>query len=1039
LAAGADGLILSGSHDGLPPDQAGLDWMRPRVALLREFHATLLARPASWQTVQTPTQGLEVLKAETAAGIFLYAKADAPCSLPLKGHADGLVVYWQPEGVSLKEGSVVFEKAGEIWLGPEQWRNRVGSRPAAAEPATGSEKTPTPKEKLLSLQARTEGRFTFCAALFASLPRPLLERHLPALLPHFRKYYGEPITPLTELKSPDGKALDLGDIAIAGTAEDMTEGKKEADTLGTGGMTGQTDGPLKQRIKSVLSSEQGAESMDALLDDLKSLEDGFLNACLRWEADIGSAGRMALHPIEGSDLAGGAYIVNLSNEPVEMCLEDGDHVKEHWVSSLVVLEASPPAVASVLEKMTKRGGVRAFGKTLAADFTQGYTVVIPPGGRREIMVSKAASGQFSCVALNRTQGWQTLAWERPAAAKQAQHQPGDGTSFFLQPKPSKPLTLWSGELWRPLDTLESPPEGAEAPKALKTHLYRGEWETVGFSVHNPNDEPAALIAWPDLPLDCVLMAYAYTRAQEWTRCHARDVMLDLRFDAPDRPLPEGPTNGNLVYLNRMGEVWIPPHQTRQVFLIFKAGEATKPDVYSGQLHLVDPLRGEKMDPIALEVRVWPMALPPRTSFRGTGYSIGSAIFWPRNAQDAFEHYFNHLSLPGKQPSMTLDWEKEEIVVGEVPETEKDTDFLGCQRLAGQGFSFMFGGWGATGLKFKGGAAGFVDEIIRQKQAAADGQEAKSALDKMAKGLGKGEEEKEEKEDVDLGEDDEKKPKDEAELLREKAEQIKKKCWPGTPGYEKLTQEMYDKTIQYYLKQGFRAEQLISYVWDEPPASIFPSVVRMAKLMKEIHPEIRTHVTTLGDQTDIPDEGAFDIFTPHMGHVYDCGAAVDRVGHALPGEGRNLKNLAYYHRSCKELWGYMQHTGYIQGKHAVDYPMGLLWRAWQMNMKGFGIFSIRNCRGDLSYYPTKCYEAWREGVEDFLAVRALEADIESGRKKGVDEKALAEAETALRDSSQEVLGMQWWWSDMDRRYRVIRAARLAVAEAHLKLSERLSGK
>jgi hypothetical protein len=55
LAAGADGLILSGSHDGLPPDQAGLDWMRPRVALLREFHATLLARPASWQTVQTPT------------------------------------------------------------------------------------------------------------------------------------------------------------------------------------------------------------------------------------------------------------------------------------------------------------------------------------------------------------------------------------------------------------------------------------------------------------------------------------------------------------------------------------------------------------------------------------------------------------------------------------------------------------------------------------------------------------------------------------------------------------------------------------------------------------------------------------------------------------------------------------------------------------------------------------------------------------------------------------------------------------------------
>jgi hypothetical protein len=29
-------------------------------------------------------------------------------------------------------------------------------------------------------------------------------------------------------------------------------------------------------------------------------------------------------------------------------------------------------------------------------------------------------------------------------------------------------------------------------------------------------------------------------------------------------------------------------------------------------------------------------------------------------------------------------------------------------------------------------------------------------------------------------------------------------------------------------------------------------------------------------------------------------------------------------------------------------------------------------------------------------------------------------------------MQWWWSDMSRRYRVIRSVRKTVAEAHLRL-------
>ena len=1015
LATGADGLIISSNYKGVSIGEGRLNWLRPKLRVLREFHASVTSQPVQWRVAEV--EGVEVLRGATAAGPLLYFEGDHRSSLWAGESPDGFTVYHETKTIG-------FAKPDAVWFGPKQWRDRMLTKREwrAVETVAGA------KNDLEAIRSRIEARFEHCAKVFSRLSRAQLERHVPALLPHFRKYYGEPIEPLSELKSADGKAMELADLAVAGAAEELTGGKRETDDLGTGGLTGDSDLPLKRRIQRFVSKEEGADTIETLLGDLRSLEDAFLNAGLRWEGEAGPDNNMALQAIGDSDLAGGIYLLNLSNEPVELCMGGADETKEYSISSLLRPDSAPDT----------EPGLQPFGKTIAVDYSTGYTVVIPAGARRELLVSKSGSGQFFHVPLNRNRDWRSFGWERTAAKPEAEHPPGQGTRYYVEPKNAKPLAIWKGELWRPLDAFELPPEARAPLKELKTHLYRGEWQTVGFSVHNPNDEPAAFLAWPDFPLECTLMAYAYTRAQLWTLYHGSDVMLDLRFSPPDRPLPEGPTNGNLIYLNRMGEVWIPPHQTRQLFVIFKTDRETEPDTYSGELQLIDPLLGKRIQSIGLEVKVWPMALPPRTSFGGTGYTIGSAIYCPKNAQDAFDHYFNLLSVPGKTPGVTIDWKKEDITVNETIDVEGDRDFAGAQRLAKMGFGFLLSGWGATGMELKGGLAGGIDEAVRQKQAAADGKEAKSALDKMAKGIdGIGEEDEEDEEDLDLGEDDEEeKPKDEANLLREKAERLKKKYSPGTPGYEQLTQEIYKRTMDFHLANGFKPEQLISYVWDEAPTSFFPSVVRMAKLMKEVHPNIRTYVTCLGDYTSVPTEGAIDIFSPHMGFVYDVGAEVDRVGHALPGEGRNRRSLHHYRTHGKEVWCYMQHGGYIQGKHAVDYPMGLLWRAWQMDLHGFGIFSLRNCRGDLGYYPTKCYEAWREGVEDLLAMQALEADLAKARKRGLDEKLITEAETALRERSQEVLGAQWWWSDMSRRYRLIRAARQTIAEAHVKVRQAL---
>ena len=1037
LAGRADGLVFNLNYKGDSIGQTRLEWLKPRIPVLRALHRELLKRPWEWRT--SVTAGSIVSLAETAAGSFAYCSSEKASTVTFEKDLDEYVVYQASDGVTWKKRDVTFSKNGEIWLGPKTWHDRMTKLSKSPSAQTAKDNLSEAEAGLVTIQSRMEQGFEFCASVLGRLTKAQLERHFPALLPKFKNYYGEQITPLTNLKSADGKSLDIGDLAIGAEAEGITKTKRENDSLGTQALTGKSDLQLLQRIRKYREKSDGASELEPLLQDLRTLEDDFQSACLRWESADGRDGDHLLQPIGESDLAGGVMLLNFSREPVEMLLADGAMKMELWTSALFTPDskaASNPAIRKLTEK---NSGVRPFGKTQAVNYSQGYTVVIPPGAQREFMVSKDTKGQFYYVPLNRNSKWASQPYSRGETKEEQQTLPGTGTKFFIEQKLPSPPVIWSGELWRPLDTLSSPPEKPKPLRELKTHLYRGEWETVGFSIHNPNDVPMALLASPELDVECTMMAFAYTRAQIWTLYHGKDVMLDLRYSPPDRPIPEGPVNGNLIYLNSMGEFWVPPHETRQVFLIFKTDANTPSGDHRGQLHLIDPFDSHKLEPIALEVKVWPISLPPKSSFKGTGFTIGSAIFRPQNAQDAYDHYFNHLVTTTVNPAVSIDWEKEEFTVGNVPEKAKEeTDFKSCLRLAPEGFTFFLSGWGATGMDMKyGGIGGFIDQSIREQKAAAENEDAKSALTKLGTDLKDIKTaEKEDNEFEDEIEDEEKeKPKSPADLLREKADRIKKKYWPGTPGYEKLSQEVYKKAIDFYLEQGFKPEHLLSYVWDEAPRSHFPSVIRMAELMKEVHPNIRTYVTCLENLSDFKSNHAIDIYTPHMGHVYDVGAETDAVGHSIANEGRNASNLKRYQETGRELWIYMQHGGYIQGKHAVDYPMGLLWRAWQMDLKGVGIFSIRLCRGDLGYYPTKCYEAFREGVEDFLAMRALEAEIINARKGGVDNTLIEEAERTLRERSQEVLGMQWWWSDMARRYRLIRAARQAFAEAHVKLIER----
>ncbi|MBI2195134.1 MAG: hypothetical protein HYU36_24395 [Planctomycetes bacterium] len=1032
---GARGLLLHAQEDGLPAGEQRLRWLAARLPTLRSLHQALLPRPLEWRPVKTEVARLAMFQASTDAGDWFWAgcpeKPGQPCEFRLPtSDPENLVVLHASGGVRHEAGKGIAGDKGELLLGPRRWRQAMTAASAVESlPPSKADASGDPRQAgIRAVQKRLEHHFEFCTLALASLERPQLESVLPALLPYFRRYYGERMTPLLQMKTAKGEEIDLGDLVIGGAVEkvDFHPSGKEAGTEVSRLAADVPDAALQKRIQAALSSERGAAGSSTVLEDLQTLEEEFLAACLQWEASADAKGRLNLFPIPGSNLAGGLYLLNLAADPVELFLSDSEYQQSLWASAPI-----PPD--SPGSDSFRSAGLQKAGQTLAANFTEGYTVVVPAGARREILVdaSCARAGRFSYVPLNRKSGWGAAEWALQDAKASSPLPPGRGTRFLVPPAKARPVVVWSGNLWDPVDALAGPPEGARPPEILQTHLYRGEWETLGLHLYNPSDRPACVLIRVESPLPCSLLAFAYTRAQEWTADHLKDVLLDSRQDPPDRPLPDGPTNGFLVYLNTMGEVWIPPDETRQVLLVLRSGQDSAPGVHSGRIEIFDPSEGKAIASIALGVRVWPLALPAPAVFSGTGYVIGSSIYRPRNFRDALDHHFNAMGVIAQTPSLELDWKKEEIRVGDVQESAKDLE--ADKALADAGFLLLLGGWGSTGMRLKGGIIGFIDESVRQVQASAAGEEAKDALHQMGGALASGQEDRRggvtEETEEGLDEEEER-PRSPAEEWREKAERLKKKYWPGGPGYENLVHQIYVKTIRFYLDHGFKPESLAAYVWDEPPPEIFDAVVRMGRLMKQSYPGVRTHITSNYNMSGLEARDAVDIFTPHMGHIYNPWMAVDSLGHALAGPDTHLGR---YRSQAHELWFYMQHCDYLQGEHAVDYPMGLLWRAWQINVKGVGLYSLRNIRGDLGFFPTKKYEAWREGVEDLLALRSLEAEIFAARSQGKNDPAVQRAEEALRVHSQEVLGLQWWWADPARRYRLIRAARQAVAEAHLAIA------
>jgi hypothetical protein len=113
-------------------------------------------------------------------------------------------------------------------------------------------------------------------------------------------------------------------------------------------------------------------------------------------------------------------------------------------------------------------------------------------------------------------------------------------------------------------------------------------------------------------------------------------------------------------------------------------------------------------------------------------------------------------------------------------------------------------------------------------------------------------------------------------------------------------------------------------------------------------------------------------------------------------------------------------------------------AWCLGLDGVAKFSVSYFYGRGGRHPYKCYEAWREGAEDFQRLWMLGEAIDGAQRSGVSEEELRAARTVLRRAGWECSGDDWFALDPERKTRALDYWKGRIAMATIRMRE-LAGK
>ena len=234
-------------------------------------------------------------------------------------------------------------------------------------------------------------------------------------------------------------------------------------------------------------------------------------------------------------------------------------------------------------------------------------------------------------------------------------------------------------------------------------------------------------------------------------------------------------------------------------------------------------------------------------------------------------------------------------------------------------------------------------------------------------------------------------------------------------------EMYlTGLVEHLKKRGLGYDQFAAYPYDE---RLDANVYRMAKLIKEIDPNILVYVNNSGTKAQAKAISPYvDILCPGID-------AVDRIyGRRPPNYNSDYALLA---KKPEFFWTYANPMPpFPQAVSPYSRYRLTVWRAWKVGARGFGywVYSYKT-RWHSTYkdgpnwavvyfsdakdappgiskrelvVPSKRWEATREGIEDYAYLHMLRAAIQKRSGKAHPED-VPEATRVLAESPKTVLG------------------------------------
>ena len=213
---------------------------------------------------------------------------------------------------------------------------------------------------------------------------------------------------------------------------------------------------------------------------------------------------------------------------------------------------------------------------------------------------------------------------------------------------------------------------------------------------------------------------------------------------------------------------------------------------------------------------------------------------------------------------------------------------------------------------------------------------------------------------------------------------KNKLKPGDGKYEEYWREAVRAQVEAFRKAGFKDDEYYICAWDEVKAKNVDLCVHLLKILREEAPRMKIANTIQCSKSEQKKQFPYvDAWVAAGGFYWDAKWADE------------------LRKAGKELWAYTCRTP-VRAQNPLGYYRMAGWRAIKARMRGISFFAYSYLIYDIDgeVVPTRGWEAWREGVEDWQHWNRLQKEITRVRKAG-REKEATKAERAVAEAIDAV--------------------------------------